>query len=303
MIMYHEVSHDVAVFVEVINSGSFIGASKKLGISKPSVSRRINQLEQHLQTKLIKRTTRQLSLTEAGEVLYKQCKVFDSSFNHAIQEMADLRERPSGELKIGFSSYLANEYKASQVIAEFMEIHPAMSIQLHSFTTSADIDLINKNYHLFFTDNDMTNSSLTSSLLYKYPIRICAAPTYIQKHGMPKQPSDLKNHNCLLHFLYEKLINQWYFKQKGRYQKTIVKGNLCASRTHFLVKMVRAGAGIAMLPEFIIEKYLQSGELITVLDDFKCKDAEVFITTYRQKNIPKKIAHFIKFINAQYKNI
>lgn len=290
------VMNDVALFIAVINSGSFIAAGKKMGISKPSVSRRINELEKALNTKLIKRTTRKLSLTEAGQILYDRCKNFDNTLNTAISEITNLRERPTGKLKIGFSSYFANDYRAMKTIADFMAVHPGISIELHSFTTSNDIDLIKKDFDLYFTDNDMTDAHLTSTLIQEYPIKVCATPAYLQKNGAPKKPDDLIHHNCLLHFLYEKPMTDWYFKINNKYESVKVDGSLYASRTHLLLKMARAGAGIAQLPLFMVEKYLQKGELISILDAFQIKSAQVFATTYRQKQLPKKLNYFLKYI-------
>ncbi len=293
--------NDVTVFIEVINAGSFVGAAHKIGISKPSVSRQINQLESRLKTKLIKRTTRKLSLTEAGQILYERCKNFDDSLNGAIAEITNLRERPTGKLKIGFSSYFANDYSALKTIADFMAIHPGITVELHSYTNSNDIDLIKKDFDLYFTDNDMTDAHLTSTLIQEYPIKVCASPSYLQKNGVPKNPSDLIHHNCLLHFLYEKPLKDWYFKIDGKYVSVTIDGNLYASRTHLLLKMARAGTGIAQLPLFMVEKYFQKGELISILDEFPIKSAQVFMTTYRQKEIPKKLNYFLKYISERYK--
>ena len=298
--MYHDVINDVAIFIEVINTGSFIGAAHKLGLSKPTISRSISQLESTFKAKLIKRTTRKLSLTEAGKILYDRCKSFDDSLSGAIAEIANLRERPTGKLKIGFSSYFANDYRAMKTIADFMAIHPGISIELHSFTASRDIDLIQKDFDLYFTDNDMTDAHLTSELIQEYPIKVCATPAYLQKNGTPKKPGDLINHNCLLHFLYEKPITNWDFKINGEYESIKVNGSLYASRTHILLKMARAGSGIAQLPLFMVEKYLQKGELISILDEFSIKNAQVFVTTYRQKQIPKKLNYFIQFMKKKF---
>lgn len=294
--MIHDVINDVTVFVEVINTGSFVGAAHKIGISKPSVSRQINQLESHLKTKLIKRTTRKLSLTEAGQILYDRCKNFDSTLNSAISEITNLRERPTGKLKIGFSSYFANDYHAIKTIADFMTIHSGFSIELHSFTTSNDIDLIKKDFDLYFTDNDMSDSHLKSDLIIEYPIKACATPSYLQKFGMPKKPEDLTHHNCLLHYLYEKPLSEWEFDIDGKKRQVKVNGSLYASRTHLLLKMARAGSGIAQLPFFMVEKYLKTGELIAILDEYPIKSAQVFITTYRQKSVPKKLQFFIQYM-------
>src|SRR3989338_10801750 len=259
--MINDMINNVAIFTEVINTGSFVGAAHKLKISKPTVSRCIAQLETQFKTKLIKRTTRKLSLTEAGQILYDRCKNFDDSLSSAIAEIANLRERPTGKLKIGFSSYFANDYRAMKTIADFMAIHSGITIELHSFTTSNDIDLIKKDFDLYFTDNDMTDTHLISTLIQEYPIKVCATPAYIQKNGVPKKPQDLMQHNCLLHFLYEKPVTDWQFKINGKYETINVNGSLYASRTHILLKITRAGIGIAQLPLFMIEKYLKSGEL------------------------------------------
>lgn len=298
--MYHEVINDVAVFVEVINTGSFVGAAKKIGISKPSVSRQVNQLESRLKTELIKRTTRKLSLTEAGQILYDRCKNFDDSLSGAIAEITNLRERPTGKLKIAFSSYFPNDFHALKTIADFISIYPGISVELHAFTTSADIDLIKKDFDLYFTDNDMTDSHLKSVLIHEYPIKVCATPSYFQKHGTPKRPEDLINYNCLLHFLYEKPINEWLFKINNDYEMIKVHGSLYASRAQMLLQVALAGAGIVQLPLFMIEPYLKTGKLMTILDEFPLKKSPVYITTYRQKEISKKCRFFIQHMKTQY---
>ena len=147
----------------------------------------------------------------------------------------------------------------------------------------------------------MTDAHLTSTLIQEYPIKVCATPAYLQKNGTPKKPDDLINHNCLLHFLYEKPITDWYFKINDEYEFVKVSGSLYASRTHLLLKMARAGTGIAQLPLFMVEKYLQKGELISILDEFPIKSARVFATTYRQKEIPKKLNYFLKYITDRYR--
>ena len=171
---------------------------------------------------------------------------------------------------------------------------------MHSFTTSDDIDLIKKDFDLYFTDNDITDSHLTSTLIQEYPIKVCATPGYLQKNGTPKKPDDLINYNCLLHYLYEKPIHDWYFNMNSEYKSVHVDGTFYASRTHLLLKMARAGSGIAQLPLFMVKKYLETGELISVLDEFPIKNTQVYLTTYRQKNIPKKLQYFIQFIKSRF---
>ncbi|MDF1795612.1 MAG: LysR family transcriptional regulator [Coxiellaceae bacterium] len=298
--MYHEVINDVALFIEVINEGSFSAASKKLQISKPSVSRRINNLETRLKTKLIKRTTRKLSLTEAGQVLYRQCKDFDLSFQTALQAITDLNKQVVGQLKVGIASYLANDERFSAAVAAFMAANPNIDIQIQAFTASKDIDIVKKDFHLYFTDQDMTSTRFTSTLLKQYPVKLAAAPMYLQLQGEPITPQELSQHQCLLHFLYEKPLNQWSFIQDDKLTSIKVSSRFSATRTNILMNLAKAGCGITMLPAFMLTDSLQSGELVTLLNDTTCQPAEVHITTYRRKKMPAKLQLFIQHISSWY---
>ncbi len=297
--MYQEMISDVLLFVEVIKTGSLSGAAKKLGISKPSVSRRLNNLETALKNPLIKRTTRKLSLTETGKILFNQCNEISATLDDAIQEISEHKSRPTGKLKIGFSSYFANDYRASQMIAKFMQINPDISVELHSFTTSADIDLIEQDFDLYFTDNDLTSSKLISTLYCKYKLIPCASPEYLKKAGTLKTINDLTKHNCLLHYLYEHPVKRWFYYEKGKIKAIDVDGKLYASRAHFLVKMARAGIGVALLPEFMVSKYLKTKELVALLKPIKFQEAEVYVTQYRHKNVSKKLQIFLDYIKSQ----
>ena len=245
--MHQHVISNISLFIEVINCNSFSGAAKKLGLSKPSVSRRVNELEIYLKTQLIKRTTRKLSLTESGKLLYERCQNFDSTITTVLQEITELNDRPKGTLQIAFSSYLSNDVKINKIIADFMLAYPGISIELQSFTSSNDIDLIQKKFHLYFTDNDMTSASLKSELLLTYPIKLCASPSYLQAHGQPQHPNDLRDHNCLLHYLYEKPITDWEINVDGAIRNISVKGNLHSSRTHFLVRLISQFSCVSQL--------------------------------------------------------
>ncbi|MBY0544172.1 MAG: LysR family transcriptional regulator [Gammaproteobacteria bacterium] len=297
--MYEDIISDVLLFVEVIKVGTLSGAARKLGISKPSVSRRINQLEAKLKNPLIKRTTRQLSLTEAGRILYNQCSSIGAMLDEAVQEISEHKSHPTGKLKIGFSSYFANDINASALVAKFMRLHPDISIELHSFTTAEDVDLIEKDFDLYFTDQDLSSSKLISSLYANYTIKICASPDYISQHGEPKNIHELTQHNCLLHYLYESTIKQWAYYEKNKLKTIEVNGHFSASRAHFLLKMAVSGSGLALLPEFMIKPYLKSGELVTVLKSVKLQNASVYITQYRHKNIPKKLQLFLDYMKSQ----
>ncbi|NNM59409.1 MAG: LysR family transcriptional regulator [Legionellales bacterium] len=296
--MHNELIGDVLLFIEVVKAGSLSAAARRMGISKPSVSRRLTQLETTLKNLLIKRTTRKLSLTETGKILFDQCSEISTTFDEAIQEITAHKTRQTGKIKIGFSSYFANDYRASQMIAKFMQLHPEISVELHSFTTSQDIDLIGKDFDLYFTDNDLSGAKLISNLYCKYKLICCASPEYIKHHGAPNLLTDLAKHNCLLHYLYEQPVKQWPYYEKEKLKFIEVNGNFCASRSHLLLKMARAGVGITLLPEFEVSRYIKSKELIVLLKQVKFQDAEVYVTRYRHKNIAKKLQLFLDHIKS-----
>jgi DNA-binding transcriptional LysR family regulator len=183
------------VFVAVIENGGFSAAARALGVSKSAVSKRINQLESHLGMRLLHRTTRRLSLTEAGERYYEHAIQALSAAGKAEDAVAELQGEPQGKLKIS-SPMSFGRLHLAPLIPKFMQRYPKLQIDL--VMDDKNIDLVAAGIDVAIRAGDMPDSTLIARKLAPLRQVLCASPTYILRYAMPVTPSELCEHNCIL---------------------------------------------------------------------------------------------------------
>ena len=195
----------IPVFVAVVENGGFSAASRTLGVSKSAVSKRINQLENHLGVLLLHRTTRKLSLTEAGERYYEHAAQALSAAGKAEDAVTELQGEPQGKLKIS-SPMSFGRLHVAPLIPKFMQRYPKLQIDL--VMDDRNIDLVADGIDVAIRSGDMPNSTLIARKLAPLRQVLCASPAYIDRYGMPLTPSELRERNCIL-FSYSGDANEW----------------------------------------------------------------------------------------------
>ena len=185
----------IPVFVAVVESGGFSAASRALGVSKSAVSKRINQLESHLGVLLLHRTTRKLSLTEAGERYYEHAAQALSAAGKAEDAVTELQCEPQGKLKIS-SPMSFGRLHVAPLIPKFMQRYPKLQIDL--VMDDRNIDLVAGGIDVAIRSGDMPDSTLIARKLAPLRQVLCASPAYIDRYGMPLTPSELRERNCIL---------------------------------------------------------------------------------------------------------
>ena len=296
----------ISEFVYVAEYESFTRGAKELGISTAQVSRQISALEKRLNIKLLYRTTRKVSLTEEGRVFYQHCRSVLDGLDAAEQAVSNLQSKPQGRIKLT-APVTYGEQQLLPLINDFMmQYH---DIEVTAFLSNQKIDLIEGGYDLAIRIGKLHDSTMMAKKLSLRTNFVCAAPSYLRKHGIPHQLSDLSQHNCLLgtrdywHFIdTAKVQENRDAHSKTDNQQTSVERNLRVSGTvqynsgYSLVDAALKGLGIVQLPDYYVQKYLASGELVSLLDDYREPEESIWAIYPHNRHLSPKIRLLVDYL-------
>lgn len=278
------------VFVYVVESGSFSDAAKRLNVSRSLVSKKVSQLENHLGTQLLYRTTRQINPTDAGHSLYLKCEKLFSSLEEAEQSVLNLEESPRGHLRIVCTDILGEKY-VSQIAAKFSIQHPQLKIDVH--VTSRLVDMVAEGYDLAVRYGKLTDSSLKARKVFELPHVVCASPKYFKKYGKPNSIEELGNHNCLM-ATFEP-CTPWRFKVANKKVDIDLEGNWRSNNASALITSALEGLGICRLPELYVREYLKKGKLISIFDEYQYDPLPIWFVYPNTRHVSAKVRLFIDF--------
>jgi len=289
--------HVMRVFAKVVETGSFIAASEALGISRPMASKHVARLEHSLGVKLLNRTTRTISVTEAGRAFYTRCLDIFARVDEAVQEAGNLRVEPKGQLRISAPHSFGRKHLARS-IARFQQVFPDIEVDLT--LNDRVIDLVDEGFDLAVRIGHLADSSLIARKLSDCTLNVCAAPSYLAAHGEPKIPQDLAAHNCLV-YCYLAEGNGWGFSKNGKNQTVKVTGNFKANSGDAVIEVAAQGLGIVMEPDFMTNTYLKAGKLVALLSDYEITPRGIYAVYPQDRLLPRKTRAFVDFLVGQYK--
>lgn len=256
---------NLQVFLTIAEKGSLVAAARETGLSSTTVSERLAALEAHYGVVLFNRTTRSISLTDEGRVLVDGAK-------RVLNEMSDLdahirhgAETLSGPIRISSPIDLGRS-KVSDVISSFTEENPAVSVELS--LSDGYIDLVGQGFDLAIRFGNISDTSLRIRSLGSYQRFVCAAPNYLAAHGTPKHPEDLSTHNCLVMRFGGTLDNLWEFGAGTSQKRIPVNGNKIVNDGSLIRSWALAGHGIVLKSELDVGEDIQSGKLVSLLEDY-----------------------------------
>ncbi|WP_170336712.1 LysR family transcriptional regulator [Ruegeria arenilitoris] len=256
---------NLRLFLTIAEKGSLVAAARETGMSSTTVSERLAALEAHYGVVLFNRTTRSISLTEEGRLLADGAK-------SVLSEVADLdtlvrhgAETLSGPIRISAPIDLGRSF-VSEVIAEFTEENPAVSIELS--LSDGYVDLVGQGFDLAVRFGNITDSSLRLRNLGSYQRFVCASPDYLASFGTPEKPEDLLNHNCMVMRFGDMIDNVWEFGSGPNAQRVSVKGNRIVNDGSLIRDWAIAGHGVVLKSELDVGDDVRSGRLVSVLRDF-----------------------------------
>ena len=281
----------IPVFVAVVENGGFSAASRTLGVSKSAVSKRINQLENHLGVLLLHRTTRKLSLTEAGERYYEHAAQALSAAGKAEDAVTELQGEPQGKLKIS-SPMSFGRLHVAPLIPKFMQRYPKLQIDL--VMDDRNIDLVADGIDVAIRSGDMPDSTLIARKLAPLRQVLCASPTYIDHYGIPITPSELSERNCIL-FSYSGDANEWTLNKGDKSEAVMVSGSYRVNNSEAILKALREGVGIGRLPTFVAGPDLKAGNLVRILESYHIPDHTFYAVFPERQYLPAKVRAFLDF--------
>ncbi|TVU82900.1 MULTISPECIES: LysR family transcriptional regulator [Pseudoalteromonas] len=290
---------DMQLFVHVVRSGGLAAAGRKIGLSPASMTARINQLENHYQTRLLIRNTRSIKLTEAGEQFYQGCLRVIAEIDATEQSIQLSKNTLSGSLKITAPSDFGKQFVAP-AIAKFVAQNPQVKPHLH--LTDGLVNLVEEGIDIAIRFGNLPDSNLISRMIKANQRVLCASAEYLKIHGQPLQPNDLLNHRCLVMERFGQSMHDWHFKDE------VIRVPVAMSSSDGAVIRQWAidGAGVALKSMVDISDDLTKGNLVTILDDyilgFSNKDKQQiglqFLYPSRQFQ-PRQVAAFMDFFQQQ----
>lgn len=285
-------------FISVVESGSFSESARRLGLSQSSVSRQINTLESQLGVRLLQRTTRRLSLTEAGELYYEKSRLIQRAVVEAHQAMSSFKESASGLLRIS-APHTWTERKIAPHLGEFLRLYPDIKLDLRC--NDSIQDMVEERLDLVIRVGRAKDSSFIAVPFAKVKMLLCASPGYIKHNGQPKTLLDLNNHNFVIFDKYDKYI----FSQENNQKVMSIKGSLTLNSVDAIMQTIIQGVGVSALPDLLINEYLKTGELVQVMPEYAVdlKDLEVeqAYAMYSSRNqMPAKVRAFLEFYKEKF---
>ncbi len=282
--------NSLTIFDAVVAAGSFTGAADRLGVAKAKISIQIGRLERQLGVALFTRTTRQVSLTDAGRQLHEQCQPLLEHLQDALTQVGSSQGELSGLLRVSTTVNHASE-SVAPALAEFAVLHPALHIDLR--TGDRITDLVSQGIDLSFRMGWLRDSSQRAIKLGEFDQFVLASPAYLARHGTPQQPAELAQHEWIaLNLLPTPLT--WKFG--GAAPQTVhMKSRIAVDAPGSLLSLLEHGAGISAMEEMSAKKAIEAGRLVRVLADWTLPRGGMYAVLPPGRHMPARVRAFIDF--------
>jgi DNA-binding transcriptional LysR family regulator len=281
----------VVAFIAVAAEGSFARAADRLGIGRSAVSRSVQKLETQLNARLFLRTTRSTSLTREGELFYENCHPGVQRIVQALEDMRELREGPPrGHLCISATVGFGRQIIAP-LLPGFRARYPDISIDL--ILDDRQADFTSDRIDVAFKDGHLEDSQIVAKQLVPMQMLVCASPSYVHRHGLPRSVDDLQAHTCVNFRTASGRIADWEFKVGGQKQK-LVPSSLCTfNDAELVLQSVLDGTGIAQLAAYQVCEHLREGRLVACLAQYAPDDRGHYLCYLSRRQLPARVRVFI----------
>ncbi|CAH2602201.1 LysR family transcriptional regulator [Rhodovastum atsumiense] len=286
----------MAAFLRVVERGSFTAAAEDLRLSRAMVSKHIQDLEQHLGARLLNRTTRKVSLTEAGRVYFERGTQVLADLAETEAAVGELQARPRGRLRIN-APLSFGLLHLGDAVADYMAAEPEVTVELT--LNDRVVDLVEEGYDVAVRIARLTDSSLIARRLAPCRLVVCAAPAYLARHGRPLHPHDLTGHDCLS-YSYDPGRDDWRFDGPQGAVAVTVRGRLRTNNGDVLRSAALRGAGIARLPSFIVGPDLAAGRLVPLLCGYRVPELGIHAVYPHSRHLSAKVRSFVDFLAPRF---
>ncbi|CAJ0795032.1 HTH-type transcriptional regulator DmlR [Ralstonia psammae] len=287
----------IEAFIAVVEHGSMAAAALTQDVTPVMIGRRINALEARLGVKLLHRSTRRIAVTEQGAVFMEQCKKALGELDRAELLVAEGRHKATGHLIVSAPAAFGRKHVAPHA-PDFLRANPDVRISFN--LTDRVVDLVREGYDVGIRIGGAIDPNFVAIRLASNKRVVCGTPAYFAKHGVPRTLDDLERHNCLAFNLQGGQQRGWYFQQNGKAVTVKVNGNLDCNDGELLHRWMGEGLGLGWRSTWEIQPELESGALMTVLDDYALPDYDILAVYPQQRPVPAKIRFFIEHLKSVY---
>jgi DNA-binding transcriptional LysR family regulator len=289
-------SAEMNAFVRVAERGSFAAAAADLGLTPSALSKLVTRIEDRLGVRLLTRTTRKLALTAEGELFVARSRDILASIEAAEAEVTAASERPRGHLRISVGTAVAKQI-LGPALPVFLGRYPDITVELH--VSDRQVDLVAEQIDVAIRSGALGDSTLVARKVGEATRVICASPLYLEKHGTPRAPSDLLQHNCLT--LPGPAWSQWPFHSHEGINRLAVSGTFTSDNADLLLDMALAGLGVARLADFMVARALRDVALVRLLVDSHVPESfPIHALTVPGRHRAPRIRAFVDFLAEEF---
>lgn len=283
---------DLETFIRVVETGGFTNAASELGLSKSVVSRRINDLENRLGARLLNRTTRRLSPTEVGQAFYERCKRILADVEEAEAAVTNLQTAPRGTLRISAPTSLGRIHLAP-ILGEFMRTYPDISLDVS--LNDRFVDLVDEGYDLAIRVGHLRDSSLIAARLASARRIAIASPAYLAARGEPQTLAELSTHECIVYTATDG-GDVWRLNGADGPRTIRISGRVHTNDGEVMCRLAMAGHGIAVVPTFVCDELLRTGQLKVILSAVLEDEVGIYAVYPHSRHLSPKVRALVDFL-------
>ncbi|MGH8809243.1 MAG: LysR family transcriptional regulator [Noviherbaspirillum sp.] len=283
----------LAFFSLIVKRGSLAAAAQELGVTPPSVSKRLAALETRLRVRLLNRTTRRISLTAEGESYLIEGERILADLEALEQRVSGGDMIPKGLLKISATFGFGRRHIAPELSA-FARKYPEVEVQLH--LSDRPVNLVEQGFDAGIRFGELPDVRLTARKLADNRRLVCAAPAYLRQHGVPASPRELQRHNCIFIRESDEIYGSWHFRSGGRQETVKVRGQLSANDGECALAWALDGQGIIIRSEWDAAPFLRSGRLRVLLVDWQLPGADIYIIFPTKSHLSARTRALVDFM-------
>ncbi|WP_321845208.1 LysR family transcriptional regulator [Paraburkholderia bannensis] len=288
--------HAMSAFVQVVDAGSFTGAAEHMALSMGQVRRVVTELENRLQTKLLRRTTRRLTLTSAGERYVSQCRTILALVSDAESEASGARIQATGRLRVLCTTSFGDRY-VIPLVTRYCALYPAVTVEYSASQYVPDLLAEGLDVSVYLARR-LPDSSMVAQRLGAVHGVLCAAPEYLAQHDYPESVAALAGHACL-RIVNSSTTQHWELTDGNTVHLFEPTGQFSADHPEAVLQAARGGQGIAMLPGFLVLEALERGELVRMLPQWRSQDVDVYVLVPSREFLEAKTVAWVEFLRAE----
>jgi DNA-binding transcriptional LysR family regulator len=282
-------------FVRVVQTGSFTAVAREQQTTQASISKKVAALENKIGVKLLNRSSREHSLTQAGKDYYEKSVLILGEIDEAEASARSELATPKGILRIT-APLPFGDLILAPIVKEFIDLYPQIRVEINF--SDRHVDLVSEGVDLAIRASQLEDSNLVARKLFDNPLILVASPDYLKQHGRPKHPSELTEHCCVVYSL-SKSNNTWHFSKNNEKFSVAVHGALISNNGSYNMSSALLGLGITTLPIWMVKEHLQTGLLEQVLADYQSDNLPFNVVYPQNRYIPLKVRAFVDFLKEK----